>query len=114
MHCVKYLILLTYQFTTKTPLSLQIHMQEVVYRMLCLLNLIIQRGDEATLTFLIQRKQLVETLGPEMWSLSHRVRMEIVRIVTSVANTSHYSALLQLGAVQIMVNVSWLKCAVLS
>lgn len=81
-------------------------LQDVVYRMLSLLNLIIQRGDEATLDFLVLHKQLIEKLGPKMWSISHRVRMEIVRIVISVANTVHYPTLLQPSVMQAMVNVS--------
>ena len=74
--------------------------------MLCLLNVIIQRGDEAALDFLINHQQLIEKLGPKMWSLSHRVRMEIVWIVISVANTSQYPILLQHSVMQAMINVS--------
>lgn len=82
--------------------------KDIIHKMLFLLNLVIQRGDDATLTFLILYKKLIEEFDPKMWSLSHRVRMEIVRILLSVANTTHYLTLLQPSVVQNLVNVYFL------
>lgn len=81
-------------------------LQGVVYNVLILLNLTIQKGDEGTQHYLIVERNVLSTLGPKLWTISHRVRMGIVRIVHSVAHTTHAQVLLQTAIIQGIVSVS--------